>query len=158
MISAGHRELMNFELRQLWLSPLPFLPLIVIKMMIDLCDCETIKKASACAWASRMDVVLSFQLAKQDLMVVISRCLFMVFVVFSEPSILLCVIGHECMGSCVHRVSSLAFTLWYCKVKLSGMISKLSRTLQPLIGEGHSYPRACVIFTVQQPQRQWPLT
>lgn len=64
MISAGHRVLMNFELRQLWLSLLPFLTLIIIKMMIDLSDYETIKKASACARINRIDLVLSFRKAK----------------------------------------------------------------------------------------------
>ena len=65
MISVGHRVLMNFELRQLWLSLLPFPTLIIIKMMIDLSDYETIKKASAYAWINRMDVGFVV-VAKQD--------------------------------------------------------------------------------------------
>lgn len=66
MIAVGHRVLMNFELRQLWLSLLPFPALIIIKMMIDLSDYETIKKASAYAWINRMDVGFVV-VAKQDL-------------------------------------------------------------------------------------------
>lgn len=66
MVSVGHRVLMNFELRQLRLSLLPFPTLIIIKMVIDFSDYKTIKKTSAYARISRMDVILSFQLTKQD--------------------------------------------------------------------------------------------
>ena len=56
---------MNFELRQLWLSLLPFPTLIIIKMRIDLSDYETIKKASAYARINRMDVIFVV-VARQD--------------------------------------------------------------------------------------------
>lgn len=35
-------------------------------MMMDLSDYEAIKKVSACARINRIDIVLSFQIAKQD--------------------------------------------------------------------------------------------
>lgn len=150
MISVGHRVLMNFELRQLWLSLLPFSTLIIIKMMIDLSDHETIKKkTSTCAWIKRMDIVSSFQLAKQDF----SGCDFKVlvylwfFLCFSELTIpfFFFVIGYKRWLEGVRGVSSWVSAVWQCKVRLSRMISSLYRT-SPLIGKrssAHFQSRAC---------------
>lgn len=56
------------------IKPVAFSTLIIIKMMIDLSDHETIKKASVPnGWAAGG---FELQLATQDLVVVMARCLF----------------------------------------------------------------------------------
>lgn len=56
------------------IKPVAFSTLIIIKMMIDLSDHETIKKASVPS--ERAAGSFELQLATQDLVVVIARCLF----------------------------------------------------------------------------------